>query len=530
MTTDVLIIGCGIAGATAALRVARNPSRRITLLSASDDPLESNTGLAQGGIVAVADDDTALAGDILRASGHTASLRATAVLTAHGGRLLREILGATAPVPFDRGSDGALRLGLEGGHSRRRIAHVADGTGRSIAGALLAAVARHPNIELRSATTAIDLITTMIESTQGTTTRCDGAWTLDRSGVLRPLTARATIIATGGLAANYLHTTNPRGARGDGIAMAARAGARTAGLEYVQFHPTALALDDADNFLISEAVRGEGAVLVDPAGRTFMHAYAPHWGDLAPRDIVARAIDEQMRLHGARHVYLDLASRMSAERILARFPAIAARSRRHGIDITREPIPVRPAAHYTCGGIVVDECGRSSVRGLYAIGEASNTGLHGANRLASTSLLEGLVWGATAADDIERELALDRCEETPEPSSRPPIYGADDGAIAPLPSIDERTARLRELMWHDVGIIRTAASLERAIGRLERMRIEIAALIASRPPDVDTFGLRNAVEAGLLVARGSLRRRESRGCHFRVDGAAAESTAPLPFR
>jgi L-aspartate oxidase len=325
------------------------------------------------------------------------------------------------------------------------------------------------------------------------------------------------LIATGGLAANYLHTTNPRSARGDGIAMAARAGARTAGLEYVQFHPTALAIDGADNFLISEAVRGEGAVLLSPDGREFMRAYAPEWRDLAPRDVVARAINEQMLMHGTDHVLLDLSSRMSAERILRRFPAIAECCLLHGIDITRDAIPVRPAAHYTCGGIVVDAFGRTTLAGLYAIGEASNTGLHGANRLASTSLLEGLVWGSTAADDIEAHLASTTHDGASSASSQ-----SSDGTDEPDRAlIALRHEQLRDAMWTGVGLIRTRASLERAIERLVAMHAETVASMSAWRPDAEASGLRNAIEASMLVARAAHRRRESSGCHWRADGVVA---------
>jgi L-aspartate oxidase len=517
MDTDVLIIGCGIAGATAALRLARNPKRHVTMLSAAADPLESNTGHAQGGIVYVEGDDVSLVDDIVRASAFTASPRAASFLAGQGGRLLREVLVTAAPVAFDADASGRLKLGLEGGHSRRRIVHVADGTGRAIATAMIAAVARTPNITLLNQTTALDLLLAPVRNDAA---RCIGASTIDASGVVRTITARATIVATGGLAATYLHTTNPAGARGDGIAMAARAGARVRGLEFVQFHPTALAVEGAGNFLVSEAVRGEGAVLVGPNGRSFMHVYSPEWGDLAPRDVVARAIDEQMLLHGAPYVYLDLAAGMSRERILSRFPAIAGRCLEHGIDITREPIPVRPAAHYTCGGIVVDAFGRTSIPALYAIGEASNTGLHGANRLASTSLLEGLVWGATAADDIEARIAYDAANGA-NGSSIPPETAVAAGGEEPDDElIERRMAQLREVMWNDVGIVRNALALERASDRLGEMQRETIALTAGWSPSAKAAGLRNAIEAGLLVARAAGRRRESRGCHFREDAVA----------
>jgi L-aspartate oxidase len=423
-TTDVLIIGSGIAGATAALKLAEDPGRRIILITREPDPEESNSRYAQGGIISRGPDDSAdlLVRDILAAGAGASLPEAARVLAEEGPRRLDEVLLSESAVAFDRGPGGGFVYGQEAAHSARRILHVGDGTGRAIMGALATELQRRPNIELLTGATAVDLITYPHHSRDPLDTyqpiACHGAYVFDRNGqaVHRTLAA-VTILATGGIGRIYRNTTNPPGARGDGLGMASRAGARIINAEYVQFHPTALSVPGAEGFLISEAVRGEGGVLLTPEGRPFMENYDPQWKDLAPRDVVSRAIHTEMESKGYSHVLLDVASHMAPEAIRARFPNIHAECLRVGIDITREPIPVVPAAHYFCGGVQVDLWGRSSIQNLYAVGEVSCTGLHGANRLASTSLLEGLVWGMRAAEDIA---GRDGVTPYPEPEDIPP--------------------------------------------------------------------------------------------------------------
>jgi L-aspartate oxidase len=418
--TDVLIIGSGIAGATAALQLACNPNRDIVLMTRDPDPEESNTRYAQGGIVSrgPGDDPGSLVADILAAGAGASSPAPAQLLAEEGPRMVEEILVRVGGVEFDRAPDGGLAWGNEAAHSHRRILHVGDTTGRAIAAALIARLRASANVRLLTNATAIDLITFPHHSRDPLAAyrpiSCHGAYAFDREKeTVHRLIGAATILATGGLGRIYRNTTNAPGARGDGLAMAHRAGARIANAEYVQFHPTALAAPGAEGFLISEAVRGEGARLLTPDGQPFMENYAPEWKDLAPRDVVARAIHLEMETHGYSHVLVDLASSMPSEAIRTRFPSIHERCLQAGFDISREPVPVVPAAHYFCGGVLVDEWGRSSIENLYAVGEVSCTGLHGANRLASTSLLEGLVWGSRAAQDLEGRF---RRGEVPRPT------------------------------------------------------------------------------------------------------------------
>src|SRR5215813_1881627 len=417
---EVLIIGCGIAGATAALRLARNPDRQITIITRATDAHESNTRYAQGGIIGRGPHDTAdlLFEDIVAAGAGVTSPKAARILADEGPHLLNEVLEKTAGVVFDHEPTGEPMWGQEAAHSRRRILHVGDLTGMAIAERLISTLRNYDNISIQTDATAVDLITFPHHSRDPLDNyrpiSCHGAYVFNRSQktVHRHL-AKTTILATGGLGRIYRNTTNPIGARGDGLAMAHRAGARIANAEYIQFHPTALAAPGAEGLLISEAVRGEGGVLLTPDLKPFMQKYSPQWKDLAPRDIVARAIHHEMEANGYSYVLLDIASHMPAKAIRERFPFIYAECLKVGLDISREPVPVVPAAHYFCGGVLVDEWGRSSIEKLYAIGEISCTGVHGANRLASTSLLEGLVWGNRVAMEIER--ALDESVDRKEP-------------------------------------------------------------------------------------------------------------------
>lgn len=528
LETDVLIIGCGIAGATAALRLAENPKRRVTLITRAPDPNDSNTGYAQGGIIHRGPDDSAglLVKDILEAGAGASLPEAARILAEEGPRLLDEVLIKISKINFDREPDGALSYGQEAAHSRRRILHIGDGTGAAISRGLIGALKSKPNIQWFIDATAVDLITYPHHSRNPLDTyqpvTCHGAYVFDRKGraVHRTLAA-VTVLATGGLGRIFRNTTNPTGARGDGLAMARRAGARITNAEYVQFHPTALAVPGTDPFLISEAVRGEGGILLTPDGDAFMTKYAPEWKDLAPRDVVSRAIHHVMETGGYSFVLLDIASHKSAAEIRERFPNIYKTCLAAGVDMTREPIPVVPAAHYFCGGVQVDEWGQSSIENLYAVGEVSCTGLHGANRLASTSLLEGLVWGNRAAQRIEEQLTrnphrIPTREEIP-PWDESGLVNDSDPAL-----IQGDMQTIQNIMWHYVGLVRSGERLSRAIRELRHLQNEIETFYRSTKLSDGLIGLRNAVEAALIVAQAAQHNRQSRGCHYRVDSVSVE--------
>ncbi len=526
-STDVLIIGSGIAGISTAIRLARNPKRKIILLTRSSELHDSNTYQAQGGIVHRGLDDRVelLVQDILAAGAGASLPQAAQILAEQGPGLLEEVLIREAKIQFDTSADGSMDYGQEAAHSKRRILHVGDATGSAISNGLVALLRKFSNIEVLTNATAVDLITYPHHSRDPLDNYrrigCHGAYVFDRNGnsVHRTLAA-VTVLATGGLGRIYRHTTNPGGARGDGLAMAYRAGARIINAEYVQFHPTALAAPGAEGFLISEAVRGEGGVLLTPDGQAFMHKYSPEWKDLAPRDIVARAIHSEMEAHGYSYVMLDIASHMPPDELKLRFPHIYTECNRVGLDITREPIPVVPAAHYSCGGIAVDEWGHASIDNLYAVGEVSCTGLHGANRLASTSLLEGLVWGCHAAQSIEETL-------TSEPYSIPTraaIPAWDESALmtdSDPALIQGDMQTIQNIMWHYVGLIRSSDRLTRAIRELRHVQTEIETFYRNTRLSDGLIGLRNAVEAALLVAQSAYHNRQSRGCHFRADAVEA---------
>jgi L-aspartate oxidase len=519
MQTDTLIIGCGIAGATAALRLAKDRQRQITLLTRAEIPLESNSRYAQGGIVGHGEDDTAslLVEDVMAAGAGLCHRPAVELLATEGPRLLREVVIDQAGLEFDHGPDGQVIYGLEGAHSRKRILHVGDATGQAIMEALLRQVAEQPNIQLLTGRTAIDLITFPHHALDPLAVyaepRCLGAYVFNQdTGRVEMWLAAHTILATGGLGQIFLNTSNPPGARGDGLAMAYRAGARIANAEYVQFHPTTLHLPGADHFLISEAVRGDGGILLTPAGEPFMARYAPDWKDLAPRDVVARAIHREMIEQGYPHVLLDIASRKPADYLRQRFPQIYARCLKHGLDITQYPIPVVPAAHYFCGGVLVDGWGRSSLAGLYAVGEVACSGVHGANRLASTSLLEGLVWGDRAAQDIQTQPGVPLAEDqAPQWNDAGLVYDADPALIlGDLQSV-------RNLMWHYVGLVRRDYLLNRAIRELRDLWLNTEDFYRKTRLTDGLIGLRNTVQAAIIVAHAARHNPVSRGCHYRED-------------
>lgn len=522
MQTDVLIIGSGIAGVTAALRLAADRQRQITILARTPDPLESNSSLAQGGIVARGKEDSAdlLAEDILRAGDGLSNPEAVRILAENGPELIKEIIIDQAGLAFDRDESGEYAYGVEAAHSTRRILHVGDATGRAIMERLMAALKECPNIQILTSYTAVDLLTYPHHAIDPLAVYqppvCHGAYAFDReSKQVIPILASKTILATGGLGQIFLSTTNSASARGDGIAMAYRAGAWVINMEYIQFHPTAFSMHGSTKFLISEAVRGEGGVLTTPDGEPFMERYAPQWKDLAPRDVVARAIYWEMLEKDLPSVYLDVASHRSADYLKDRFPQIYQRCLEQGVDITRQPIPVLPAAHYFCGGVQVDEYGRSSLRNLCAIGEVSCTGVHGANRLASTSLLEGVVWGDRTAQAIRDETL-----EPPLPEKAVPAW-SDEGLIydADPALIQGDMQNIRNLMWHYVGLVRSEYRLKRAARDLRLLWMEVDDFYRKTRLSDGLIGLRNAVQVALTVTHAALRNRVSRGAHYRDDGA-----------
>jgi L-aspartate oxidase len=515
--TDVLVLGCGIGGGVAALTLA-DAGVPVTVVTRAAGATESNTFYAQGGIIyrGAGDSPDLLQEDILRAGAGLCHVPAARITATEGPALVERILIDRVGVPFDRDPSGALSLAREGSHSVPRVAHVADATGQAIAAALVGALERHPNVSLLTAQTAVDLLTPARHSQDRRSVyapaACAGAYVLDQAQgrvVCRP--ARHTILATGGLGQIFLRTSNPAGARGDGFAMARRAGARVINMEFVQFHPTTFFHEGASRFLVSEAVRGAGARLVTAAGRPFMDRYAPEWKDLAPRDIVARAIHHEMQSHDLPNVYLDLRSYLPADRVRERFPNIHRECLAYGVDIARDLVPVVPAAHYACGGVWADEWGRTSLDRLYAVGEVSCTGLHGANRLASASLLEGLVWGHRAARDILR----DRADRGPwEPADLRPWEDCGCGPAEPA-HMGEDAATIKRLMWSYVGLVRTSRGLDRAVRELSHLERAIRDFyVAARPTD-ELVGLRGSVQTARMVAEAARANPESVGCHYR---------------
>ncbi|MFO0550359.1 MAG: L-aspartate oxidase [Polyangiaceae bacterium] len=505
---DFLVIGSGIAGLTFALRAAERGS--VTLLT-KRERAACNTFYAQGGIAAVMDPEDSAAShvaDTLDAGAGLCHEVVVQICANEGPDRIRELIERGAV--FDRRDDGQLSLTREGGHSARRVVHAADATGREVERALLERVAVNPNIRVVEQTTAIDLI---MLSRFGGPEMCAGVYALDeQTGKVETYLARATVLATGGAGKVYLYTTNPDVATGDGVAMAYRAGAEIGNMEFYQFHPTCLYHPKAKSFLISEALRGEGAILRLPDGTPFMEKHDPR-KDLAPRDIVARAIDFEMKRTGSDNVMLDITHKPKSF-IEEHFPTILAECKRWGIDITSEPIPVVPAAHYMCGGITTNLHGQTTIPGLWAIGECAFTGLHGANRLASNSLLEGMVFGHRAAVRMATNPSdLLSGDEPRVPDWDPGGAVASDEAVVVTHDWDE----LRRTMWNYVGIVRSNSRLRRAARRISLLQEEIREYYWRHLVTRDLLELRNIATVAELIVACASSRQESRGLHFTAD-------------
>jgi L-aspartate oxidase len=510
---DFLVLGGGIAGLTFALEAAGHGS---VLVLTKRTRSEGSTQYAQGGIASVlgSDDEFELhVQDTLVAGAGLCKREAVEVTVREGPDRIRWLL--SLGVEFDREGPDRLHLTREGGHSRRRIAHAKDTTGREIERALLAACEAR-SIRIVEDQIAIDLVTSS-KAGIGGPNRALGAYVLDRaSGAISAITAGVTVVATGGAGKVYLYTSNPDVATGDGVAMAYRAGAAVANMEFFQFHPTCLFHSQAKSFLISEALRGEGGILRNTAGEAFMIRYDAR-KELAPRDIVARSIDAEIKRRGDDCAFLDM-THLPKSFLLEHFPNIYATCKEFGIDMAVQPIPVVPAAHYQCGGVVVDLMGRTTIPGLYALGEASCTGLHGANRLASNSLLEGVVFGRRAALS-----AIDELAQASGPAPAIPDWNPGD-ALAPEEGVvvAHNWDEVRRLMWNYVGIVRTQKRLERARTRLTVLRSEIREYYWEYRVTPDLIELRNLADVAMLIVECARQRKESRGLHYILDFPKAD--------
>ena len=504
----VVVIGAGLGGLAVALLLAET---QPVIVLAKRGLNEGATAWAQGGIVGVLGEDDSIASHV-----HDTQEAGAGIVDEHTARFIAENSHraiewlVASGVPFSPDPEGPLGLHLtrEGGHAVRRIAHAADATGKAIHDALLLRAREHPNITLRERSMAVDLVTSRhLKRTEAP--RCYGVYVLDMDGgSVQTLPALAVVLATGGVGKVYRYTSNPDTATGDGIAMAWRAGCRVGNMEFIQFHPTCLYHPQERSFLITEALRGEGAYLTLPDGTRFMAAHDARL-ELAPRDIVARAIDFEMKKHGLDHVWLD-ARHLGEAFLKEHFPTIHARCLSLGIDIARAPIPVVPAAHYTCGGVVTDLDGRTDMPGLFAVGETTYTGLHGANRLASNSLLECVVLGRTCAERIMADGPVDLPDLPAWDESQ--VENADEQVV-----ISHNWDELRLLMWNYVGIVRTTKRLERALHRIKLLRDETLDYYANFRVSRDLLELRNLVVCAELIVRSALLRHESRGLHYSRD-------------
>jgi L-aspartate oxidase len=516
--TEFLIVGSGVAGLSFALKVAEFGT---VALVTKKSAVESSTNYAQGGIASVFDKIDSFdlhVEDTLAAGAGLCNRAIVEHVVKNGPERISELI--RLGVGFNTDGDGVssnLSLGREGGHSRKRIVHAQDMTGRAVENALLQRVKSHPRISLFENHIAIDLVTFSTRMKRGTITTthediCCGAYVLDRS-TRRVLTfaAKITLLATGGAGKVYLYTSNPDIATGDGIAMGYRAGATVANMEFVQFHPTCLYHPEAKNFLISEAVRGEGGRLMDANGHPFMERYDSK-KDLACRDVVARAIDNELKASGNDCVYLDISHRDPAF-VKERFPNLTAKCKDFGFDMTREPIPVVPAAHYLCGGVATDVYGRTDIKRLYAVGETACTGLHGANRLASNSLLEALVCAHHAAEKAVEEIAA-RADDLPSLPQWDEVGTSDSAEVI---VVTQNWDEIRQFMWNYVGIVRSDKRLARARRRADLILQEIQDYYWNFKVTPDLVELRNIATVADLIIRSALHRKESRGLHYTIE-------------
>ncbi|EHT1096157.1 L-aspartate oxidase [Escherichia coli KTE146] len=509
---DVLIIGSGAAGLSLALRLA--DQHQVIVLS-KGPVTEGSTFYAQGGIAAVFDETDSIDShveDTLIAGAGICDRHAVEFVASNARSCVQWLIDQGVLFDTHRQPNGkeSYHLTREGGHSHRRILHAADATGKEVETTLVNKAQNHPNIRVLERSNAVDLIISDKIGLPGTR-RVVGAWIWNRNKErVETCHAKAVVLATGGASKVYQYTTNPDISSGDGIAMAWRAGCRVANLEFNQFHPTALYHPQARNFLLTEALRGEGAYLKRPDGTRFMPDFDER-GELAPRDIVARAIDHEMKRLGADCMYLDI-SHKPADFIRQHFPMIYEKLLGLGIDLTKEPVPIVPAAHYTCGGVMVDDYGRTDVNGLYAIGEVSYTGLHGANRMASNSLLECLVYGWSAAEDITRRMPYAHGVSTLPPWDESRVENPDERVV-----IQHNWHELRLFMWDYVGIVRTTKRLERALRRITMLQQEIDEYYAHFRVSNNLLELRNLVQVAELIVRCAMMRKESRGLHFTLD-------------
>ncbi|EEY4440747.1 L-aspartate oxidase [Escherichia coli] len=509
---DVLIIGSGAAGLSLALRLA--DQHQVIVLS-KGPVTEGSTFYAQGGIAAVFDETDSIDShveDTLIAGAGICDRHAVEFVASNARSCVQWLIdqGVLFDTHVQPNGEESYHLTREGGHSHRRILHAADATGREVQSTLVSKAQNHPNIRVLERSNAVDLIVSDKIGLPGTR-RVIGAWVWNRNKeTVETCHAKAVVLATGGASKVYQYTTNPDISSGDGIAMAWRAGCRVANLEFNQFHPTALYHPQARNFLLTEALRGEGVYLKRPDGTRFIPDFDER-GELAPRDIVARAIDHEMKRLGADCMFLDI-SHKPADFIRQHFPMIYEKLLGLGIDLTQEPVPIVPAAHYTCGGVMVDDHGRTDVEGLYAIGEVSYTGLHGANRMASNSLLECLVYGWSAAEDITRRMPDAHGVSTLPPWDESRVENPDERVV-----IQHNWHELRLFMWDYVGIVRTTKRLERALRRITMLQQEIDEYYAHFRVSNNLLELRNLVQVAELIVRCAMMRKESRGLHFTLD-------------